>query len=207
MFGFTYDTNNFEHTFGLPDGALYSQEAIIEVALRNSLAPRWVYSEGQPVCVGILHQNRIQIFLAEKEQEPEFNRIVFDTLNSLSKETELYSFNGRFASGVLSALFDGFEFPIKDLAPVRGKGWSREKCYQVLRQRKIVDDKEIYDKTKGDMQQSVIDWRAWLKDGEHQHLMDIGHGIIAQLYKDSLIHRAREWFTNEFKTDSGGFVK
>jgi hypothetical protein len=208
MFKFVYDTQSFEHVFNLPNGALFSQDSIIDIQLMNDISPNWIYTEGKPSAVGILYENRMTVYVAEKEGDVLFKESVWLALQDAAKVSKLYAFNWRFERDVLKVLFGGFEFPFNEIIPIRGVGWNRDKCYNVLREKGVLKiSKEIYDIYGGDSKKPMIDFADWLKDGDHQHLMNIVHHNLHCLIKESLIHKNRDWFAKNYALNGKGFEK
>lgn len=208
MFKFTYETQSFETTFALPEASLFSQDCIIELDLLNDLAPKWVYAEGKPCVIGILHENRIIVCVAETEDDEEFKNEVWNILHEKAQIAKFYALNWLYVRDVLKSLFNGFEFPIHELSPINGQGWTRDKRYQVLRTYRILKgDKEIYDNYCSDAKKSVADWKKWLADGDQQHLMDIVQNVLGNLCKLALIHKHREWYSQQFHLDKDLFER
>lgn len=206
MFRFVYDTESFENTFKLPNGSLFSHDCIIDLELLNDIAPKWIYSEGKPCAVGLLYENRMTIYVAETDDDKQFKAAVWEALQQQAKISKLYAFNEQYIGGVLKALFDGFSFPFKELAPIHGSGWTKDKCYKVLRLYSILSgDKEIYDNYGGERTLSVEYFAQWLETGDSQHLRDISQHILTNLVRQSLIHRHRDFFAKQYNLDSGGF--
>jgi hypothetical protein len=204
MLQFTYDIAQFEAKFDLPHGSLFSDDVIVDVEIRNDIAPDWVYIEGEACAVGILHKDRIYIFIAEAEDDPIFKNKVWGALYDLP-QGPLYAFNRNMEAGVLHTLFDGFDFPIAELKPISGPGWSKDRCYQALRMYGKVDGKEIVDIFKGKGVLCADRWIKYRETGEMQWLMEIVEHNIQCLLKQSLIHRHRAWYPTQFKMNDRNF--
>jgi hypothetical protein len=199
MFRFTYDTESFETTFRLPQGSLYAQDCIIELVLMNDISPKWIYSEGKACAVGLLHQSRMVVYIAESEYDEDFRAEVTEALKSKS---EIWGFNWEYISTVIKTL-SGQGFPMNELQPTKKRGWSRNKCYELLRSKGILSEsKGVYDNYGGDIKKAVEDWQKWLDDGEQQHLMDISQHLLGNLIKDALIYQFRNWLVKQIPMET-----
>jgi hypothetical protein len=201
MFKFVYDIAQFELKFGLPHNSLFSDHVIIDVDIMNNISPRWIYSEGKPCVVGLLHKDRIWIYAAEDDKADYFKDNVARVIDEAGKIANIYAFNKEFAEGVLMPSHKMYE-----LKPISGSGWNRDKCYQALRMHDVFKDKqEILDPFKGKETLTADYWEKYQATGEMQWLMEIIEHNLSGLLRGALIHNNRDWFPKKFKVNDRNF--
>lgn len=199
MFKFVYDIAQFEAKFGLPHRSLFSDHVILDVDIMNDISPRWVYSEGKPCVVGLLHKGYISIYAAEDDKDDYFKDTVARIIDEAGKIADIYAFNKEFAEGVL-------RYPIYELKPISGSGWSRDKCYQALRVHSVLkDNQEILDPFKGNEPLTADRWEKYQATGEMQWLMEIIEHNLSGLLRGALIHNHRDWYRRQFNLNSRSF--
>jgi hypothetical protein len=199
MFKFVYNISQFEAKFGLPLNSLFSDQIILDVDILNDISPRWVYSEGKPCVVGLLHKNIICIYATEDDKDDYFKDTITREIDEAGKIGDIYAFNKEFTEGVL-------RYPIYELKPISGSGWSRDKCYQALRMYGILKDKqEITDPFKGNETLTADRWEKYQATGEMQWLMEIIEHNLTGLLRGALIHNNRDWYRKQFNLNDRNF--
>lgn len=205
MLEFHYDTAQFAGVLEAPEGYFASNNIIIDTELMNDLSVhKWDYSKALVAIVGFIRGTRMTILAAESEDDAVFRDYVTATISKLAEQGQLFAFNKDFERGVLKTL-TGIEFPISELKPISGKGWTKDKCYNVLLEKGIIKGKPVTDIFDGDAKKVVVFYQRWKETCDNQFLMDILSHNINCLLKESTIHSNRDWFRANYNLGRNNF--
>lgn len=179
--------------------------AIIDNELMNDIAPDWKYEEGKICCTGILYDDKIVVYVSEKEYDLDFKNEVSSDLVRLNEDYKLYAFNkfmeiGNF-KGDLSISLD-----INEVKPFNAKGFNKEKFFKELIDRKQIPDLKIFDPFNGNSGLCVSAWDNYKKTKDEQHLKDIVAHNVNCLLKEALILKHRQFFRDNWVIDEKNFM-
>jgi hypothetical protein len=206
MLKFVYELDNFAKTLNYPIEQLFTIDAIVDVELLNDISGGWQYTEAKICCVGVIHKGLITIMLLEYEGDKKFLPIVQEELMRFASEARLFSFNAGMEQAIFDNLFDKI-FKIEELAPIHGKGWSMQRCYDTLMDNKVISGVHLKDTFEGKPMASAIHWQRFKETEEEEHLWKISHHCVENLLRQALIHHNRDWFGKNFKLDAKGWER
>jgi len=205
MLEFTYDTAQFAAVLEAPEGYFASEDVIIDTELINDLSVhKWDYSKALVAIFGFIRGSRMTIVAAENEDDTVFRDYVTATVSKLAEHNRLFAFNKDFERGVLKTL-TGIEFPILELKPISGKGWTKDACYNALVEKGVIKGKPVTDIFNGDAKKVVVYYQRWRETFENQFLMDILSHNINCLLKESTIHSNSDWFRANYNLGRNNF--
>jgi len=203
---FTYNVDEFEKLYGMPQGFFINDVVIVDNEIQNDISKDWNYLKGKICVVGILHLDQIRTFVAEKRNDEDFKMYVSDELKKFGQNAPIYAFNRFMEIGNFKGDF-GIEIPIKEIKPFNARGWNKDKFFNELRNRKQIPDIQVKDIFKGDAGQCIIKWDEYMKTGDFQNLMDIVSHNINCLLKESVIQKHKKFFEDNWNINSQGFLE
>ena len=203
---FTYNVDEFEKLYGMPQGFFSNDVVIVDNEIQNDISKDWNYLKGKICVVGILHLDQIRTFVAEKRNDEDFKMYVSDELKKFGQNAPIYAFNRFMEIGNFKGDF-GIEIPIKEIKPFNARGWNKDKFFNELRNRKQIPDIQVKDIFKGDAGQCIIKWDEYMKTGDFQNLMDIVSHNINCLLKESVIQKHKKFFEDNWNINSQGFLE
>ena len=201
----TFNIYEFEKAYKVDDGTFFSDVAIVDNELMNDIAENWNYEEGQIAVTGVLFQDVITIFIAEKEDDEDFKREVVDFLIKISSQTKLYAFNNKMEMGNFKGNLD-YEVKINEIKPFRAKGWNKDKFFHTLIDDKVIKNIAISDVFDGDGAKCITSWKKYIKTGEEGNLSDIISHNINCLLKECIILKNRNYFFDNYECDKNNFM-
>ena len=192
--------------YGVGD-LFYSKEGItiVDNEICNDISPDWIYENGLPIVVGFLNYDMIKIFVAESDNDKEFEKTVCDYLNKYSSVSQLFAFNKFMEMGNFKGAF-GYNLEINEIKPFNAKGWNKEKFFQTLIDKAVIPFVKIEDPFKGDSGLCIKSWGKYIITGNSKHLMDIVKHNINCLLKESIILKNRQYFLDNYKINSRGWL-
>lgn len=202
---FTYNVDELEKLYGVSQGFFSNDVIIIDNEIQNDISDDWNYTKARICVTGILYQDQIRIFVAEKENDEDFKMYVSDEIKSLGQNAPIYAFNRNMEMGNFKGDF-GIEIPIKEIKPFNAKGWNKDKFFETLRNRNVIPDIQIKDIFKGDAGLCIDRWEKYQRTGDFQNMMDIVSHNINCLLKESVIQKHKKFFHDNWNIDSNGFM-
>lgn len=201
----TYLVEDFEKKYNVPHGFFANPSAIVDNELGNDISKNWNYEEGNIVVTGILHKDKIYIYVRESDDDDQFKKAVCRKLLDIGGEVPLYAFNKNFEVGNFKGEFD-CEIEIKEVKPFNARGWTKDRFFDELRKRKVIPDIRMRDALGGDGSKCPTKWAEYIKTKDFQHVMDIVSHNLGCLLKESIILKHKDYFWNNWVIDDNGFM-
>lgn len=174
--------------------------------ISNDISKDWDYTKGIPVLVGFLHKEHMDIFLAEEEDDLEFRKEVKKFItNMVEQGIDMYSFNRHMERGNFKGKW-GWDVPMKEIKPFKGRGWSKDKFYNILIGQEIIPDAKITDVFDGDASQCIHYWKRYQDTGKIEHALKIIKHNMNCLMKESVIQKNKKYFLDNYRLDEKGWV-
>jgi len=196
-FGLYYGVGNLF----IPDNGI----TIVDNEIANDIRPDWIYENGLPVVVGFLDKQRVTIFVAETENDKEFEKAVVDNLDRCASVSSLFAFNKFMEMGNFKGAF-GYNADIHEIKPFNARGWTKDRFFDELRKRNQIPNILMKDALDGNGARCPEKWAEYIKTGDFQNVMDIVSHNINCLLKESIILKNRDFFLNNWKIDKNGFM-
>lgn len=181
-----------------------TEKCMLKVVISNDISKDWVYKKGVLMAVGFLYSDRINVFVAEKDNDTDFLDMVCNFAGEMSAQYSLQSFNAEMAREVIRANI-GMDMIIKDMRPFKGKGWSLDKFYAELVGNNVIPDRGINDPIKE--AECVECWQKFQEHRKFEYLRPVTEHIIASLLKMSAVYKNRRWFLENYRIDPEGWVR
>lgn len=198
---FIYSNKYFHQDLFLNDNCIVDNE------ISNDISPDWDYTKGKPIVVGFLHKDKIDIFLAEKENDKDFQQAVDEFIQKkVDDGVDLYSFNRYMELGNYKGAWGIDNWQIKEIKPFKGRGWTKDKFFNELIARKQIPDVKVADVFGGDASLCIYYWEKYQDTGKIEFALKIVEHNINCLLKESVIQKNRDFFRNTFKIDEKGWV-
>lgn len=205
MRNFTFQLSILEEHYGYESGFFQYAHTIVDNEISNDIAPDWDYEKGIPICVGFLHDDLAEIFVAESDDDTNFRIIVMDKILQLAEKGYLFSFNNNMEHGNFKGAFN-LDIPIKEIKPFKSRGWNKERFFYELIDHKQIPGANIFDPLNGNSDKVIEEWREYLKDKDTQHLSKISFHNLNCLLKEVVILKHHPFFLSKWEIDQNGFM-
>lgn len=196
---FNYNNRFFHADLFVNDNCIMDNE------ISNDISDGWDYTKGKPILVGFLHRDKMDIFLAENDDDQDFAKAVQDHVKEVLTETEIYSFNKKMELGNFSGAW-GFDMELKEIKPFKAKKYTKDRFYNELIARQVIPDCKIADVFCGDASQCIHNWKKYQDTGKIEYAMDIVKHNMNCLLKESVIQKNKPYFLNNFNIDKKGWL-
>ena len=185
---------------------LFSNDnVIVDNEIANDISSDWDYEKGVPVVVGILHKDKIVIFIKENEDDILFNKEVVFTLQQLAKKNKIYGFNYKFEQGNFKGQF-GFDLDMAEIKPFRAKGWNKDRFFDELLAKEVIPDCGITDIFDGDASLCPVNWIKYQQTGQFEYMLNIVKHNMNCLLKESVILNHKDYFLENYKINEKGWL-
>ena len=196
---------NYSNTYFHKDLFL-NENCIVDNEIANDISSDWNYEKGIPILVGFLHKDRIDIFVAESENDTDFSEAVKNFMIEKAKVTKLYAFNNKMEIGNFKGHW-GWKIPIKEIKPFKARAWNKDRFYNELIAKEVIPDCKVADVFSGDASLCITNWGLYLNSGKKEYLMEIVQHNINCLLKESVILNNHEFFLNSYKLNDRGWLE
>jgi hypothetical protein len=183
-----------------------NDNCIIDNEISNDISKNWKYEDGRPIVVGFLYQDQIDIFLAESEDDKDFEEAVRGYIKKkVDDGVDLYSFNRHMEIGNFKGTWD-FDVEIKEIKPFKGRGWNKDRFWNELIARNQIPDVMVADVFDGDASLCISYWQRYIESEKIEYALKIVEHNVNCLLKESVILKQKEFFRKNFKLDERGWV-
>lgn len=183
-----------------------NNNCIVDNEIANDISNGWKYEKGIPILVGFLHKEHMDIFLAEEEDDLDFRKEVRRYITEkIDKNISMYAFNRHMEQGNFRGKW-GWQVPMGEIKPFKGRGWNKDKFYNILLGQNIIPDAKITDVFDGDASQCIEYWRRYQDTGKIEHALKIVKHNMNCLMKESVILKYKQYFLDNYNLDEKGWV-
>lgn len=200
-----YLLEDFEKKYNVPQGFFANNSVIVDNELGNDISDDWDYEKGKIIITGILHKDKIYMYVKEGNQDTEFKTAICRKLLDLGSTVPIHAFNKNFEIGNFKGDFD-CEIEINEIKPFNAKGWTKDRFFEELRKRKKIPDIKMRDALGNDGGKCPGKWKEYIETQDFQHMMDIVSHNLGCLLKESVIMKHRDFFLNNWELDKRGFM-
>ena len=201
---YTYSTNRLEELYGLPKDFLRSDVVIVDNEIQNDISENWNYMEAKICVTGILFQNKIEIIVAEEEDDTEFKEFVKKRLKDLSSH-KMFAFNKYMEIGNFKGDLK-IDVEIDEIKPFNGKGWNKDRFFKVLQDKSIVPKFNVQDPFKGDACLCIEKWDYYLTYNDDQYLKQIMLHNMNCLIKETMILKNKDYFKRNYSVNDRNWI-
>lgn len=176
-----------------------SQEPIVDVEISNDISNNgreWKYEESDIISFAVLMGNEARVLLREADDDKEdFKDAIKRELYRVSQQKgkKSYSaFNYKMEQGA----FKGFlrnNYYIKEIKPFKGKGFSKQKFYEILLEDNLLEDVEIPNDPLEKDSGEVLD-----RYEKEDYLSIITHNLV-DVIKQYQIFKNKDYLYNKYK--------
>ncbi len=193
----------FEVLYGVSKGFFDNDNIITDIEISNNLAPDWDYKKAKPICVGFLLKNKITIFIAESDNDIEFNSSVKKFVSANSDNH--WSFNKNFEQTIFNSVFNINYANIKEIKPFFAKFWTKDKFFKELIRENVIDKIEFQGDSE-DKAKYTIAWDNYLETKDKEYLNKIAIYCMNNLFTESIIQKNLNFFKENYNINKKGWL-
>lgn len=198
---YNYDNKFFHADLFMNDNCICDNE------IANDISPDWDYLKGIPIVVGFLHKDKMDIFLADSEDDKDFAEAVQEYMTLKRADgISIYAFNRKMEQGNFKGAWN-IDYEFKEIKPFNAKSWGKDRFYNELVARQVIPDCQVSDVFSGDASLCIRNWKKYQDTGQVEYALEIVKHNMNCLLKESVIQKNKAFFLRNFKINERGWLE